>query len=402
MTARYRDALEKLLASPTRPKLGLLRMRALLHQLADPQQRLRVLHVAGTKGKGSVCVLAAEMCRAHGLKVGLTMSPHLCSARERIVIDGVMVDEERFASLAERVERAAHALTEDTPSFFEKMIAMALCAFADARVEVAVVEVGLGGRLDATNVLAPRACAITRLGLDHTEWLGPTLAHIAREKAGIMKRDVPVFTVAQDREAARVLQEVAENVGAPLTVVREQDAPATQLLGAHQRENASLAAALARAGAGVSDAAVSKGAWRASLEGRYETARTAPLVILDGAHNALSARALGDALRADTRLVGRPLTLVIGMTSGHDARSFFEALGPLPKTRVLAVRARSPRAQDAEAVAAACGGTPVSSLARAIEQGSDGPVVVTGSLYLVGEARSLLLGVPSDPAFPLF
>jgi dihydrofolate synthase/folylpolyglutamate synthase len=396
--------LGRLLAAPTRPKLGLERMRALLSGLGDPQHRFASLHIAGTKGKGSTAAFAAAMCQAAGMKVGTTTSPHLSCARERITLDGAMISEERFVALAGRVSQAASMLSEP-PSFFEQMVAMAFCAFADDAVDVAVVEVGLGGRLDATNVLLPRACAITVLGLDHTDWLGPTLTHIAREKAGIIKSGVPCFTVAQQAPAARVLAERAHEVDAPLLVVNERRDLPISLHGIHQRQNASLAAALVGA-VGVTDAAIVAGARNAFVAGRYETVRTAPRVILDGAHNATAAHALGEALRADAGLAGRDLALVVGMTAGHDARAFAESLGVLPIRRVICVPTRSPRTQHPRAVAAGFAqlGPPVTAagLADALQLASDGPMAVTGSLYLVGEARALLLNAPSDPMLPLF
>lgn len=396
-------------------------MRALLAALGDPHDALEVLHVAGTKGKGSTCAFAAAMLRAAGLRVGLTTSPHLSCARERIVIDDELISEADFALLGARVQRAATALERSTPgdgaSFFEKMIALAFLAFREARVDVAVVEVGLGGRLDATNVVAPRACAITRLGIDHTEYLGPTLEHIAREKAGILKPGVPAVTVLQEESAAAVVEERARAIGSALTVVSPTGAPLgpaladairPTLAGAHQRENALLAAALVRAAAlPVTDLALIKGAEATFIPGRYERLRGGSLLI-DGAHNPTAAEALARALAADPALRGRALELVVGMTTGHDPTAFAAPLAALPFCRVTAVPTRSPRTQPADAVARALSRTFV-----AVEEGlldevltrgapDGGVTVVTGSLYLVGEVRSEVLGVPTDPQFPLF
>ena len=162
-TTSYAQALDRLLRSPTLPKLGLRRMEALCEALGRPQDRFASLHIAGTKGKGSTSAMTASVLRGAGLRVGLTTSPHLLSARERIVIDGAIVDEGTFVALEARVDAAARTLPAalEVPSFFERLTAMALCAFADAAVDVAVIEVGLGGRLDATNVVRPLACAIT-------------------------------------------------------------------------------------------------------------------------------------------------------------------------------------------------------------------------------------------------
>lgn len=397
----YERALRTLLSSTTRPKLGLERMAALLSRLGDPQQSFRAMHVAGTKGKGSTSAFAASMCRAAGLRTGLTTSPHLSTARERIIIDDAMIDEDAFVSLAGEVE---HAAADLDASFFEKMIAMALLAFARASVDVAVVEVGLGGRLDATNLVVPSACAITRLGLDHTEHLGPTLEHIAREKAGILKPGVPAAVAPQDERALEVIVEVGARVAAPLIHVEPDPSLHPSLAGVHQLENASVAAALVRAGGlGVRDDDIRRGVARTTWPGRYETLRDAPVLVVDGAHNATSAAALCDTALADPRLRG-DLTLIVGMTSGHDALAFARELAPLRPRRVLAVASRSPRTQSARDVARALARVFVAveetQLDRALE--ASGPALVTGSLYLVGEARERVRGAPADPAFPLY
>jgi dihydrofolate synthase/folylpolyglutamate synthase len=402
LTTAYESALAKLLSSTTRPKLGLERMAELLRRLGDPQRRWPALHIAGTKGKGSTAAFAERICREAGLKTGLTTSPHLQTARERIAIDGAMIAERDFVRLAARVEEAAADLDA---SFFEKMIAMAFLHFADERVDVAVVEVGLGGRLDATNLCVPRACAITRLGLDHTEHLGPTIVHIAREKAGIIKPGGPVVTVAQEPDAARVIEEVARDRGAPLTVVDVDASLCPSLAGAHQRENASVAAALVRAsGIVVDEGAVHRGVAAARWPGRYETLRDDPALVVDGAHNATAAEALVETVRADRRME-RPI-LVVGFTRGHDPRAFAEVIAAVRPRMVAAVTSRSPRSQTAAEVARACapvfGVVHEAGLEEALQLSRGGPTLVTGSLYLVGEVRQRLLGGPSDAAFPLF
>lgn len=408
----YRRSLARLLASPTRPKLGLERMRALLARLGDPQARLRAVHIAGTKGKGSTAALVESVARAHGLSTGLTISPHLCCARERIVLDGAMIDEEAFVALEHEVHRAAQEL-DDAPSFFERMVAMAFLAFARRSVDLAVVEVGLGGRLDATNTLVPRVCGITRLGLDHTEHLGPTLEHIAREKAGIFKAGVPALSVPQEPAAAAVLVEVARAAGAPLSFVEVDASLPVGLTGRHQQENASLALALLEhAGVALRDDAVARGLSSVRWPARWERLPGDPPLILDGAHNELSARALVELARADPLLGGRPIFLILGMSSGHDPAAFAAALAPLRSQGVTAVASRSPRTHPAAHVARACARVfgiceeaPLElalARARASARAVGGVVLVTGSLFLVGELRQRLLGGPVDPALPLF
>jgi dihydrofolate synthase/folylpolyglutamate synthase len=367
--------------------------------------------------------MTASILRAAGLRVGLTTSPHLLSARERISINDALIDEDQFVVLAERVDAAARTLPAslEVPSFFERLCAMAFCAFADAKdagdLDVAVVEVGLGGRLDATNVVTPRACAITRLGLDHTEFLGPTLAHIATEKAGIMKPGVPVVSAPQKDDAGAVLLDVATRVGALLRVVDDADVrltPTPALVGAHQRENAAVARLLVQA-SGLVDAArlddaVARGLAAVRWPGRYETVSTSPLVILDGAHDGLAATVLASTMRADVRL-GGPIHLVVGCSTGHAPEEILEPLLGLPGVGLVATAAHHPRAIDPALLVAAAGNaraTEVASvddavavaIARAREEG--GAVVVTGSLFVVGEARARFIPMAADPARPRF
>lgn len=378
-------------------------MAGLLARLGDPQRRVRALHVAGTKGKGSTCAFAESLCRAAGLRTGMTTSPHLSSARERIVLGGEMISAEAFVALASEVEVAAAGLDA---SFFEKMVAMAFIAFAEARVDVAVVEVGLGGRLDATNLCVPRACAITRLGLDHTEHLGPTLRHIAREKAGILKAGVPAVTAPQDPDALDEVVGRAAAVAAPLEVIAPNPALLPSLAGAHQVENASLAVALVgAAGIPLGPPEVERGLAAARWPGRYERLRDSPALVVDGAHNDTAARALVETALADAAVADAP-AVILGMTRGHDPEAFARALAPLRPRRVIAVASRSPRSLPADAVARgaarALGLAEEATLPVALAAVAATPAIVTGSLYLVGEVRALLVGGPSDPAFPLF
>jgi dihydrofolate synthase/folylpolyglutamate synthase len=411
----YGRALERLLASPTTPKLGLERMRELLARLGDPHTAMPVLHVAGTKGKGSTCAFIDAILREAGFSTGLTTSPHLCTARERIVVDAAMITEERFAALESEVARAARGLDA---SYFERVIAMAWLEFAERACDVAVVEVGLGGRLDATNVCTPIACAVTTLGIDHTEHLGTTLADIAREKAGILKGGVPAVSPAQPREARAILIEVAARAGAPLAFIDVDFALVPSLLGGHQKENASVAVALVRAsGLRVDEDCIARGLSNARWPGRYETLQTDPLVIVDGAHNATAGLALAATVQQDPRVRG-PLFLVVGMTQGRDAHAFAAALAVLAPARTWAVAPRSARARPpdvlAHEIAPALGlVTPVLQAgsagvggaidaARAAALAFGGAVLVCGSLYLVGEVRHRLLGGPMDPSAPLF
>ncbi len=426
----YTRALGRLLEVPSSPRLGLERMEGLLAALGEPHEGLKVLHVAGTNGKGSVAAMLESMARHSGLSTGLTSSPHLCTATERIRLDGAPIGREAFVALEQRVAGAAAALA-DPPTFFERVIAMAFCAFADAAVDVAVVEVGLGGRLDATNTVAPLGCAITPIGLDHQQFLGDTLEAIAAEKAGILKRGAPAVVAQMDPAATAVIKEVAAGVGAPLTVVGERlligdtedgnvvqlghraiVAPFTLSLGGfHQVQNAAVAVGLLEA-VGIGDEASRQQGLEATVwPGRFEVVDDDGVCfVLDGAHNPAAAAALARALATDERTRRRPIAAVLGATRGHDAGAFAAALGA--PERAWATKARAPRSIDAAEVhagmkqagwrkAAALPLEEALNAARAAA-GREGIVLVTGSLYLVGEVRARLLGLTEDPVLPLF
>ena len=213
----YEAALHRLLEVTSSPRFGLVRMETLLSALEDPHHAFEALHVAGTNGKGSTVAFAHGLLARAGINVGRTTSPHLTSACERIVIGGAPISTDAFVDLEARVYAAAATL-DDPPTFYERMIAMAFLAFADAKVSLALVEVGLGGRLDATNVVRQRACAISRLSLDHTQFLGDTLEAIASEKAGILKPFVPAATVSQVPSALDVIIARATALSVPLRV----------------------------------------------------------------------------------------------------------------------------------------------------------------------------------------
>ncbi len=225
-------------------KLGLENISRLLELLDLPGPHPHILHVAGTNGKGSTCAFAESICRRHGLKTGLFTSPHLIKANERIRIALEPVPDATFAALAERV-RQATSKWDPHPTFFELVLAMALLHFRDEAVDVAILETGMGGRLDATSAITPTSTAITRIGLDHTLWLGETIAEIAGEKAGILKPCTPLALGTQDPGAADTIHRKAEQLGCPVTVVDPAGRPGPETLlglhGSHQRENAALA-----------------------------------------------------------------------------------------------------------------------------------------------------------------
>ena len=384
----------------------LARTRRLLDFAGSPDRSLVCVLIAGTKGKGSTAAFLASVLHAAGVRAGLYTQPHLQSYRERIRVDGAAIAPDDFAdavgSVRADVERL-RGLHPDAgePTTFEITTALAVRHFARAGCAVAVVEVGLGGRLDATNALEPLLSIITPISLDHTDVLGRTLTAIATEKAGIMRPGRLALLAPQRPVAARALHRHCRLVGARCVTV-EPLARDTRLslAGDHQLTNAALAVAAARAlpGVAVDQRAISTGLARVRWPGRFEVIDGPPTIVLDGAHNGASAEALARTLR---RYAGdRPVHLVVGM---HGDKEIAATLRPLLTiaSSVTATRARSPRALSAEQLAARCrrAGAAAPRSAPSVEEalaiaralaGSDGIVAVTGSLALVGEARAAL------------
>jgi len=393
----YLDSLQ-----PLAMRLGLERMERALRALGHPERGLRVLHVAGTNGKGSVCAMAAEALRLAGHRTGLYTSPHLVSFRERIAVDGQPIGEEALARRIAEVRAACpwhEAGGDDRLTYFEFATLLALVHFAEVDAGAVVLEVGLGGRFDATNAVKPVVCAVNRIGLDHVEMLGDTLAAIAREKAGIFKAGVPALAAhAQPPEALAVLREEAARRGAPFEVAPPfWDGPMA-LRGMHQRGNAALAAAaLARldaAGVPVAPEAVARGIAEARWPGRLEELSG---VVLDGAHNPDGAAALAAALPA--LYPGRPVELCFGVLADKDHLGMLRALAPavhgLHLVAPATPRARLPAGYREQAAGlfprVDQHGSLAEALACARARAADGGIpAVAGSLYLVGEARALL------------
>jgi dihydrofolate synthase/folylpolyglutamate synthase len=409
---------------PARAERGLQRMRALLATLGDPQLATPTVHIAGSKGKGSTAAFISTVATRGGHRTGLFSSPHLHRFPERIAIDGVPLADHDFAQVAFDVAEAAERLERITPEFgqvstFEFITAMAFVAFARAECDLAVIEVGLGGRYDATNVLAPLVTVITRIDLEHTAVLGTTHAAIAAQKAGILRPGVPCVTSPQAPEAAAAIASAAAEVKAPLLVGgldwtwsgswRAFDAAgpwgiwrklALGLPGAHQVENAGTAlAALSfvdAAGIAISEEAARAGLAATTWPGRFERVEVDDrLMVLDGAHTPAAAAALVAAWR-DT--VGdSPATVVLGMGADKDPAAFLRVLQPMVGSLIV-TRANSPRAADVLAIVAAAGALSIPSsqqptVAEAItaaRAAGSAPILVTGSLFVVGEAREAL------------
>lgn len=393
---------------------GLERMRRLLAALGNPEAGLRCLHVAGTNGKGSVCAFSESVLRAMGLRTGLYTSPHLVEFAERIRINGVNASAEEIGEGIRRLQTATEGWKEaDMPTYFELVTALAFGLFARAGVEVVVLETGLGGRLDATNTAPKIACAITPIGLDHMEWLGETLGEIAREKAGILRSRIPAVIAPQERDAAEALANAAAGIGAPVQAVEKPlDASLPLgLAGSHQRWNAAVAVALLRAAGFEPDAeALARGLRDVEWPGRFQKITHAGReLILDGAHNRHAAERLVRTWREEYG--DRRCTLVFGALADKDPSTLLSVLAPLAE-EVFLVRVDSPRSADPDSLAGALSAFPtpihtVHTLSRALELVFGGtitdpgsrrrPVLLTGSLFLVGEALSLLSGGESLP-----
>ena len=422
-------ALERLKGlHPKKIDLSLGRIERLLDALGRPQDKLpRVIHVAGTNGKGSTVAFIRAIAEAAGLKVHVYTSPHLVRFVERIRLAGVLIEEAHLAKILTRVE-AANA--GEPITFFEITAVAAFLAFAETPADLLVLEVGLGGRYDATNVIPPPAVSvIAPVDYDHAEFLGTDLAGIAREKAGILKPGRPGVVARQRPEALAAIEAEGAKVGAPLIVCghdfdawpergrlivqqgdRLFDLPPPSLPGPHQYENAGLAvvAALALNDPRIDEAALAAGAAGAIWPGRMQRLTGGPLgaaaeaagadLWLDGGHNPHAARALADALAALRARDGRPVTLIAGLLGNKDAAGFFDAfkdLGP----RVLTVDFEADAAAPAEGLADvaraaglradACPDV-TTAVARAVADAEAVPhICIAGSLYLVGEVLAL-------------
>ena len=391
----YRGALKRLFDSGPQPKLGLERMQILMADLGHPQNSYPVFHVAGTNGKGSTCAFLESILRAAGYKTGLYTSPHLSCARERIQINRECILEAEFVRLENQIALEA--------TFFERMTAMALLHFAQQKVDVAIVEVGLGGRLDATNIVRPVVCGISRIDLDHQLILGDTLQKIAVEKAGIMKPGVPVCWSPQEAVVEKILKERATllSVSAISAESLAHRFDELGLAGPHQIHNASLAVnMILAAGISVSNEAIQNGLSNAHWPCRYEF--VGENILLDGAHNPAGTQALISAIQQDARFQNKNLALSVGLTEGHGAEDIVRLWAHFaPGASVYMGQSKSLRA------------LPKAMLRQYFQEqdfvlcdipsfSKEEILVVTGSLYWAGQIRSELLSMPVDPIFTAY
>lgn len=396
-------------------KLGLDRMRDLLADLGNPERSQRFIHVAGTNGKGSTSAMIAAALRHAGLRTGLYTSPHLVEPTERIVINDKAVTKESFAGAFNIVHQISEQMLfaeklDAHPSYFETVTAMALLLFKD-QCDISVIEVGLGGRLDATNVITPELCVITPVAYDHEAYLGNSLASIAAEKAGILKPGVPAVIAKQQPPAQSVIEEIAHQRGCSL--IRADGFPTTNveasaqgsrfmlekqtyscnLAGRHQIENAK-AAILACKALGLAPESINAGLQSVRWPGRLELISRNPDFILDGAHNPAGAAALSAYIREF--YAGRPIWLVYGAMRDKAIEEVAEQLFPLAD-RLIATAPNFSRALRPQAILELNGhrnATVAATIAEAIQLARLAPpqaaVFFTGSLFLVGEARAIL------------
>jgi dihydrofolate synthase/folylpolyglutamate synthase len=392
-------------------RLGLDRIAGVLEALGRPQDSLRFVHVAGTNGKGSTCAMIESGLRAAGFRTGLFTSPHLSEPTERIQIDGRPISHERFAAAFGKVHEAVDRTLAMHTTYFETVTAMALVVFAEERVDRVVLEVGLGGRLDATNVVRPELCVITPIDFDHEQYLGRSLEAIAGEKAGILKAGVPAVFATQNPAAGQVLERRAAELR--IEVIRnsawrpgqvEMDARGSQfrtagidircpLPGEHQVCNA-VTAAMALRRLGVADDAIAAGIGATRWPGRLQFVQERPDIILDGAHNPAGARAL--AAYIGRFYSERSVRLIFGAMRDKALDEISGILFPLAR-QVIVTAPRQARAATPETLFGLirhpdlrCAQILPEALEMVADAGEDEAIFITGSLFLVAEARTLL------------
>jgi dihydrofolate synthase/folylpolyglutamate synthase len=413
----------------TEQNFDLDRMRTLLKKLGNPQDQYRSVHVAGTKGKGSTCAMIAAMLRGAGYKVGVYASPHLVDIRERIAVDGEMISHTDFARLVRLVEPIV-AKSRPTPTYFDVLTAVAFKYFAEQKIDIAVVETGLGGRLDSTNVLKPEVTAITSISKDHMAQLGPTLVHVAAEKAGIFKPGVPAVTVIQSLEVEAELKKAADKVGAPFDITGKTiefsyrfeatrmmgphnrvclttpntkfEHLAVPLIGEHQAINCGLALSvidkLKTRGMAINDARAMEGLAKVTIPGRMEMVSTVPgRVLVDGAHNAASVdalmKAIGQHIPCDS------IVVIFGCCSDKDVPGMLDRITS-GADKVIFTKVNNPRSSDPHELAARYIEQygKMAQVAETLEEAlgianravtKEDLICITGSFYLVGEAKKL-------------
>jgi dihydrofolate synthase/folylpolyglutamate synthase len=398
VNAGYREALAWLYGTQRFGiKLGLDNVLRLLGELKLPGKEQRIIHVAGTNGKGSVCAMVDSICRAQAYRTGLFTSPHLVSYRERIRVNGEMMSGQEIADGLNAI-RLMIADWEPHPTFFEITTVLALDHFKKRDCELVVLETGLGGRLDATNALTPAVSVLTPIGYDHQAWLGNSLEEIAFEKAGIIKPRIPVVSAGQEPAAEKVIRARAAECQAPLEFVTEPyTATSLSLAGAHQKQNASLAIAALRAGGiAVDESGIERGLSSVQWPARFQ--RWDDRIVVDGAHNPAGAEVLAKTWRE--QFGDERATIILAVLRDKDVAGILRALAPIAQGVILP-RVRTARALPPDEVAQliAANTPPLSysiapTLSAALDsaRATPGRILITGSLHFAGEALATLDG----------
>lgn len=418
----------------------LTRMEKLLSLLGNPHQKVHTVHIGGTKGKGSTATMLARMLEANDYKVGLYTSPHVVHLHERIMVNSQMVSESEMCDLLNRIYAPVEKMAKNSPTFFEIMTALAFMYFVDKAVDIAVIETGMGGRLDSTNVIQPQVVGITSLSIDHQQQLGSTIDLIAEEKAGIFKRGVPAVTVQQEPLAMQVLKSRALAIKAPLSITggdidfshrfetSKEFGPHTRIClttptskfehlrvplhGNHQAINCGLALAmldkLKAAGYKIDNEKAAEGLGKVSLAGRMEMISTDPRILIDGAHNAASIQALIQAIGQN--IPYDSMVVIFGCNNDKDIRGMLDKL-QYGADKVIFTRSNSPKAASPEELAeiyteicakmcqTAASLGPAIQLAKSAISKED-LICITGSFYLIGQAKVRYQPNPPNPDQP--
>lgn len=418
--------------------LGLERIEYLLEALDSPHKELKAIHVAGTNGKGSVCAMISSILDSAGYKVGLFTSPHLISFEERIMIGGKKIPKDKVCSQVQRIKTVAEDMASsgkfEHPTYFEVVTAMGFSHFKEENVDYAVLEVGLGGRLDATNVITPLVSVITTVALDHMHVLGNSLSEVAREKAGIIKPDVPVITGIADEDILKIITEICKQKDCELYTSKEHvvctlkeasldsqvfdlelkgfdaryDDLRIPLLGRHQLQNSQIAAlavsVLKKGSVHIPEKSIYEGFENTRWPGRLEIASKNPPIILDCAHNPAGARALKASIKG--LFTGKRLTMIIGIMRDKDIPGIIKELAPLADNIIITKpdidRVALPKTLKSEAEKYCTDVMVKEKVAEAVEHAlknsSEQDVIcITGSIFNVGEARSKLAEMGIDP-----
>lgn len=366
--------------------LGLERIEYLLSRLDNPHLKFKSLHVAGTNGKGSTCAMIAAVLKAAGYKVGLYTSPHLLDYTERIKINGQDISRKRFFEGLKKVQKLTMTM-RDKPTVFEVLTAVAFWYFAEEKVDYAVVEVGMGGRLDSTNVITPLVSVITNIDYEHTEVLGKSLSKIAGEKGGIIKPGVPVVTAEHKSEPLRVMKSIAERKNVLLIAVSHQPAAInSNLIGTHQRVNAACAiAAIRMAGIKVSKKAIQSGLRKVRWPGRFQVISKNPLILLDGAHNPAGIKTLQVTIQ--DRFPGIKFTVVFGCQKDKDASKMLCCLRTIASKIIITQSSHKHAVNGRKLSKYIKKEVLTNSLREALaDWDKASPLIITGSLFLVADA----------------